>query len=106
MERKRASTRTGSKNRSTRQKAERLEARISPDTKALFQRAAQAQGRSLSDFVVHSAMEAAQRTLREKEQIELSRRDRIAFVNALLNPPPPNARLKQALQRYKQRVAG
>lgn len=87
-------------------KVERLEARVSAEIKALFQEAATIEGRSLSDFVIRSAIEAAQRTIRENEWVELSRRDRIAFVQTLLNRPPPNARLRKAMQRHNQRVAG
>jgi uncharacterized protein (DUF1778 family) len=87
------------------QKVERLEARLSPDTKALFQEAATIQGRSLTDFVVNSALEAAKRTVRQNELVELSRRDRIAFVEALLNPPSPNDRLQRAMNRHNQTVA-
>jgi uncharacterized protein (DUF1778 family) len=86
------------------QKVERLEARLSPDTKALFQEAATIQGRSLTDFVVNSALEAAKRTVRQNEWVELSRRDRIAFVEALLNPPLPNDRLRRAIERHNQTV--
>jgi uncharacterized protein (DUF1778 family) len=84
------------------QKVERLEARLSPANKALFQEAATIQGRSLTDFVVNSALEAAKRTVRQNELIELTRRDRIAFVEALLNPPPPNDRLRRAMHRHNQ----
>jgi len=86
-------------------KVERLEARLSPDTKALFQEAATIQGRSLTDFVVNSAVEAAKRTVRQNELVELTQRDRIAFVEALLNPPPPNDRLQRAIDRHRQTVA-
>jgi uncharacterized protein (DUF1778 family) len=85
-------------------KAERIEARLSPEAKALCQKAASIQGRTLTDFVVYSAVEAATRTVRENEFVELSRRDRIAFVEALLNPPGPNARLQQAMRRHDQLV--
>jgi uncharacterized protein (DUF1778 family) len=87
------------------QKVDRLEARLSPDTKALFQQAATMQGRSLTDFVVNSALEAARRTVRQNELIELSRRDRIAFVEALLNPPVPNDRLQKAMRRHNRTIA-
>ena len=87
------------------QKVERLEARLSPSTKALFQEAATMQGRSLTDFVVNSALEAARRTVRQNELVELSRRDRIAFVEALLNPPSPNDRLQKAMHRHNQTIA-
>jgi uncharacterized protein (DUF1778 family) len=87
------------------QKVDRLEARLSPDTKALFQEAASMQGRSLTDFVVNSALEAARRTVRQNELVELSRRDRIAFVEALLNPPVPNDRLQKAMKRHHRTIA-
>jgi uncharacterized protein (DUF1778 family) len=83
-------------------KGERLEARVSPEAKAICQEAARLQGQSLTDFVVGSAVESAKRILREKELMELTQRDRIAFVNSLLNPPLPNRRLRQAARRYEQ----
>jgi uncharacterized protein (DUF1778 family) len=86
-------------------KAARLEARVSPEAKALCQRAADVQGRTLTDFVVHSAVEAANRIVRETELVELTRRDRLAFVEALLNAPTPNARLTKAMQRHTQLVS-
>jgi uncharacterized protein (DUF1778 family) len=86
---------------STRQK-ERLEARVGAETKALLQEAATLQGQSLTDFIVGSAVESARRVLREKELIELTQRDRIAFVDSLLNPPLPNQRLREAARRYEQ----
>ena len=86
------------------QKLERLETRVTSETKALCQEAARIQGRSLTDFVVNSALEAARRELRETELLELSRSDRIAFVEALLNPPAPNSRLKRAMLRHEHLV--
>lgn len=81
---------------------ERLEARVSRATKALFQKAAKIEGRSVTDFVVHSAVEAAKRTVQRNEIMQLTQRDRIAFVEALLNAPAPSARLKKAAQRHAQ----
>lgn len=85
-------------------KAERLEARVSREVKSLCERAAKIQGRSLTDFLVSSTVEAANRVVRETEFIEISKRDRIAFVEALLNPPVPNDRLQIAIRRYKETV--
>ncbi len=51
----------------------RLEARITRDALAVVRRAAEIQGRSVSDFVVAAAQEAAQRTVAEVEVIRLSR---------------------------------
>jgi uncharacterized protein (DUF1778 family) len=86
-------------------KEERLEARVSAEAKALCQEAASLEGRSLTDFIVGSAVESARRVLRERALIELSQRDRNAFVASLLNPPLPGHRLKEAARRY-ERVFG
>ena len=86
----------------TRNKADRIEARVSSEMKALCQRAAAIQGRSLTDFVIHSSVEAAQRTIRDNEYLDLNRRDRLAFLQAVLDPPPPGSPLKRAAKHYRQ----
>ena len=85
-------------------RVERLEARVSRETKALCQEAARIQGRTLTDFVVHTVVEAANRTVRENEFLELTYRDRVTFVEALLNPPAPNTKLREAMARHSQVV--
>lgn len=82
-------------------KTARLEARITADQKALFQRAATLVGSTLTDFVVSSAQEIASRTVREHEGMTLSARDREAFVAALLSAPAPGKRLRKAAKRYR-----
>jgi len=54
----------------------------------LLQRAAALQGRTLSDFVVSSAREAAEEAIARHEIIQLSSLDQQRFADALLNPPP------------------
>jgi uncharacterized protein (DUF1778 family) len=85
-------------------KAERVEARLSPDQKRRIEYAASLKGTSTSDFMVLSADEAAVRTIHDHENWTLTGLDRELFVNALLNPPKPSARMKAAAQRYKERV--
>ena len=85
-------------------RAARLEARLSVEQKAVLQQAATLSGRTLSEFVVASAQEAAARILREHETIRLSRAEQIAFVTALLDPPAPNERLRQAAAAYRQHM--
>lgn len=85
-------------------KRERLEARISSEQKDLMQRAAALQGRSLTDFVVESALRAAEATIREQAVIVLSARDSQTFVEALLNAPAPNDTLFAAAKRYQHEV--
>jgi uncharacterized protein (DUF1778 family) len=81
-------------------KRERLEARITPEQKALFQRAADLTGRSLTDFVISSLQAAAEETVRTYQVLELTARETEAFLAALDNPPAPNERLGTAARRY------
>lgn len=83
---------------------ERLEARISAAKKRLLKNAADISGRSLTDFVVNSAYEAAVRIIEEHNQLHLSISDRDIFINALLNPPKPSNNLLKAARRYKKDI--
>ena len=83
----------------------RIEARIAPETLAIVRRAAELQGRSISDFVVAAAHDVAQRTVAEAEVIRLSREAQEQFVALLLDPPPPNAALGRAFQRHRELIA-
>lgn len=80
----------------------RLEARISPETKALLQKAAELEGRTLTDFVVASVLAEARRVIQQHQTLQLSLEDSETFVDALLNPTQPNEPLKATVQRYKQ----
>jgi uncharacterized protein (DUF1778 family) len=83
-------------------KQERLEARITPEQKELLQQAAALEGTSLTDFVVRSAQRAAEQSIRDHAALLLSARESQAFVEALLNPPAPNAALRAAADHYRQ----
>jgi uncharacterized protein (DUF1778 family) len=74
----------------------RIEARISSDALAVVKRAAEIQGRSISDFVVAAAQEAAHRTIEETHLIRLSAEDQSRFVDLLLNAPEPAPALIRA----------
>ena len=83
-------------------RTERTEARLLPEQKKRIERAASLKGLSLSDFIVQHADEAAIRTIQQHTSWELENRDRDVFVQALLNPPRPSARMKTAVKRYKK----
>jgi uncharacterized protein (DUF1778 family) len=85
-------------------KKERLEARVAPDVKARLQRAADLSGRTLTEFVLSSAQEAAEEIIERNNVITLSVRDSAAFAEALLNPPAPNDALRAAAARYRKDV--
>ena len=82
-------------------KRERLEARITPEQKALFQRAADLTGRSLTDFVISSVQAAAEATIRTHQVLELTARETEAFLEAIQHPPAPNERLRAAARQYR-----
>jgi uncharacterized protein (DUF1778 family) len=82
----------------------RIEARIAPDALAIVKRAAEIQGRSVSDFVVAAAQDAAHRTIEETQIIRLSVEDQRAFAEAILNPPPLVPAMERAIERYRQQT--
>lgn len=85
-------------------KEDRLAVRIDPELKALLQRAADLEGRSLSDLVLEGAQRRAEEVIQEHTVVKLSVRDTQAFMEALRNPPAPSARLRAAAERYKREV--
>jgi len=82
----------------------RVEARLSPEALAIVKRAAEIQGRSLSDFVVSAAQEAAQRTIEEAQILRLSVEDQQALAASLINPPEPNDALRRAAAAHQRLV--
>lgn len=80
----------------------RLEARVDPKLKALWQQAAELQGRTLTDFVVASLQDAATKVIKQHQSMQLDREDTEAFVEAILNPPEPKEELKAAFAEYEQ----
>lgn len=82
----------------------RIEARISPEILTVVKRAAEIQGRSVSDFVVAAAQEAAQRTIEETAIIRLSVEDQRLMMDAVLNPPEPNEALRKAVEVHKRLI--
>jgi uncharacterized protein (DUF1778 family) len=84
-----------------RNRTARIKARIAPDALAIVKRAAEIQGRSVSDFVVAAAQEAAARAIEETQIIRLSVEDQRAIAAAILDPPPPTPALRRAVQAYR-----
>lgn len=83
---------------------ERLDARVTAEQKALIQRAARLSGRTLTDFMVASLEEAAERVIRSHDVITLSVRGSGALAHAFLEPPEPNKALVTAYRRYREQV--
>jgi uncharacterized protein (DUF1778 family) len=80
----------------------RLEARLPNEVLARLKRAAEIQGRSLTDFVVAAADEAACRAIEQTEIIRLSLDDQRQIAEAIMNPPEPTPALRRAVRRYRK----
>ena len=80
----------------------RIEARISPAALETVKRAAELQGRSVSDFVVAAAQEAAQRTIEAEQVIRLSIEDQRRFAETIISPAKPVPALKRAFARHRK----
>lgn len=83
-----------------RRRAERLEARVTAEQKALIEHAAALEGRSITDFVLTSVQDAAKRAIAEHEIVQLSVRDSRAFVEALLDPRDPSEKMQERVATY------
>lgn len=85
-------------------RSERIEARTTPDTLAIVRRAAEIQGRSISEFVVSAAEKAARRAIEDEQIIRLSAAEQVRFVDALLNPQPPAPAMLRALEHHRRLI--
>lgn len=83
---------------------ERLETRVSAEEKALLQRAASLENRSVTDFIRSSARAAATDTIRRHETMTLSAQDSALFIEALMNSPAPATRLRAAAQAHRELI--
>ena len=83
----------------------RVEARIAPESLAVVRRAAELQGRSISDFLVAAALKDAHQTIEDAQIIRLSVDDQQRFAELLLNPPPLAPAMQRALKARKRLIA-
>ena len=86
-------------------KTERVQMRIDPAAKRVLERAAALSNTTVSGFVTRNALEAAARAIREHERIVLSDRDWELFFGALVDPPEPNAALRDAFATHERLIA-
>jgi len=82
----------------------RLEARLSQETLEVVKRAAEIEGRSVSDFVVAAARQAAQRTIAKTHVLRLTLADQQALAAALGTPPKPAPALRRARTAHRRLI--
>ena len=91
--------------RALKSQSARLEARISHDLHLTVKRAAEIQGRTMTDFVIQALQEAASEAIEQSDQMRLSIIDQETFANALIAPAKPNAALKRAFAKANKLLA-
>ena len=85
-------------------KTARLETRLSAEQKALIERAAAYEGRTVSEFVVDAIQEAAKAVIHEHELLRLNASQSRTLVDKLLHPPAPWATLRKAAEEDSRKV--
>jgi uncharacterized protein (DUF1778 family) len=83
-----------------------MKAQIAPEAPAVVRRAAELDGRSVSDFVVKAVQDAARRRIESEHVIRLAIEDQFAFAEMLLNPPPLADAMERALAVHKRLALG
>jgi uncharacterized protein (DUF1778 family) len=84
----------------------RFETRLPKEQKMLFKKAARLGGYSnLSDFILKTAREKANKIISESEQVLATKKDSEIFFDAITNPPKANKELKKASKEYKAIVS-
>lgn len=81
--------------------SERFSARVTPAEKALLERAAAIEGRTLTDFVLSNARKAAEATVRDHDVLVLSVESGQAFAEALSRAPRVIDPLRDAVRRNR-----
>lgn len=85
-------------------KQQRMHIRLDSLSKQKLERAAAYVHKSLSEFVLGQALHAADEVIHKHETLTLTQADWGVFLDALDDPPKPNAKLKRAVAEHKKRV--
>jgi len=80
---------------SAKRREDRLELRLSPKAKTMLKRAATAEEKSVSAFVLDKSLEAAAETLADRRSFVLSTKQYDAFIAALDAAPKLRPRLER-----------
>jgi len=78
-------------------RSEKLDLRLTPAAKRMLAEAAQAAKKTVSEFVLESALARAEETLPERRHFGLNAEQWEAFMNALDAPPRPLPRVARLL---------
>jgi uncharacterized protein (DUF1778 family) len=85
-------------------KKERLDVRLPQAAKNQIEKAAELQGRSVSDFVVAAALSQATQVIEQQMVLKLCLEDSLALAEAFISEPKPNQKAIEAAKRYRARM--
>jgi uncharacterized protein (DUF1778 family) len=85
-------------------KNERINLRLKQSAKSLIERAAAFEGKTVSSFILSSAVASAEKTVHEHESLQLNEQDAQSFFDALAKPVRFNKKLTEALVEHDRRV--
>ena len=82
----------------------RINLRLKQSAKNLIERAATFEGKTVSSFILSSALASAEKTIHEHESIQLNEQDAQRFYDALAKPVRFNKELTDALAEHDRRI--
>ena len=83
---------------------DRINLRLKHSAKLMLERAASFEGKTVSKFILSSALDRAEQTIQEHDVMKLNINDSETFFNALATPVRFNKKLMAAFQEHDQRV--
>jgi len=87
----------------------RITARLSAEKQEILQLAADLSGSTLNQFIVQSALRAAEQVIEQEEvirSIRLTMEESRRFCALLDEPPRPNEALQRAMARFRNKKIG
>ena len=88
----------------TQNKNERINLRLKSSAKSLIERAASFEGKTVSHFILTSALAQAEKTVQKHEIMTLNTKNSKIFFEALATPVRFNRKLTAALEEHNRRV--
>ena len=85
-------------------KSERINLRLKSSAKSLIERAASFEGKTVSHFILTSALEQAEKTVQKHETMTLKAKYSKKFFEALAAPVSFNRKLATTLGEHDKRV--
>ncbi|WP_257571884.1 DUF1778 domain-containing protein [Serratia marcescens] len=81
---------------------QRIDLRLNEDDKHMIEEAAAMTNQSISQFMVSTASERAAEVIDQHRRLLLNEESWNLVMDAIINPPAPNDRLKRAANRLRE----